>query len=154
MALARRNVAAGGAPRAPSSVVPRNCLFDGWSFWKAVCSPTPRWGLVFAEDMWNPAMTTLMSTGHCSEGFLPAVKYAKIFDCPQKTWKPCSTFRLSRCQSILLNNYPKDHFSAVWLWLQYKAIAQFLSLFVYFFVCSFSRNVGLCPTCPSLQSLI
>lgn len=102
MALARRNIAAGGAPSAPSSVVPRNCLSDSWGSWKAVCSPTPRWGLMVAEDMWNPAMTTLMSTGHCSEGFLPAVKYAKPFDCPQKTWRPCRTFRLSHSQSILL----------------------------------------------------
>lgn len=81
--LARRNVAEGGAPGTPSSLV--SCTsqssLDIWSSWEAVCgAATPCWGLILVGSMWNPTVTTLMNT----EGFLPAVKNARPLGCPQR----------------------------------------------------------------------
>lgn len=90
-----------------------------------------------------------MSTGCCSEGFLPAVKSAKTFDCPQRpgglaalsvfpdveifclTNLPKTSSRLCGCSTRLSNGSPQ--------WLVISASA-------------FSGNVGLCLPCPPLPS--
>lgn len=128
-ALARRNVAAGGVPSTPSSVVPctsrlpvwhleflENCLCSYSSLRADVC----RRHVKSCHNNFNEHRALLRRFPACCQKCQTSWLLSK-------TWKPCSTFWVSYCQSILLNKYPKDNFRAVWLWLQCKAIKTFLS---------------------------
>lgn len=107
--LARRNIAVGGAPGTPSSIVPcaSQLPVDTWSSWEAVCAATPCWGLILAGNMWNPTVTTLMNTRHYSGGFLPAVKNSRPLGCPQRPGSLEALSDFSAVEVFCVTNIPK-----------------------------------------------
>lgn len=147
--LARRNVAEGGAPGTPSSLV--SCTsqssLDIWSSWEAVCAATPCWGLILAGSMRNPTVTTLMNT----EGFLPAVKNARPLGCSQRpgSLEALSDFPAAEvfCVTSILKTTSEQYGSDCSQ--DYQMVSLTLWLILPFF-----WEQGPVPHLPSIQSLV